>query len=178
MYDFSTMVERTLTQRKQLDPTVFIEACYSIQHQLLSRTSVEAGADAFFDAYEARLEEAFRLGGLIFMKEMLQEFAFAVTGTKILVTKLKTSLGLILDDGSASHALLWLLFMGGLSAKQSLDRTWFISHLARLGNELDVLTWEEVRGLLEGVIWVGKILDGTGEKLWGEVEVMMSVMVR
>lgn len=113
----------------------------------------------------------------MFMKEMLQEFTFPVVGTTILLQRFKRALELILDEGVPSSALFWLLFMGGLAAKEGVERKWFVVQLARMGRRLEVERWDDARRVLGRMIWVGKILDGTGRGLWGEVEGVMNVTI-
>ena len=177
MHDLATLIEDTLTKNKQMDPLAFVWACFSIHYQLLTRPSLSEVDDALLYPHDASLDEAFRLGALIFMKEMLREFAFAVTGAKILVKKLRVCLTPILSAGTASNVIvLWLLFVSGMSAREEGDKKWFTTHLASIGRELNVVTFGDVKVVLQKVAWIGRILDGQARGLWAEVEGVMGVM--
>lgn len=88
LQDFSSVIEQTLlVPGGVLDPKEWIEACYSIQYQLLPSASANSGEWVSNRGDELEMsttrnieEEAFRLGGILFMKEILQEFTFSAMG--------------------------------------------------------------------------------------------------
>ena len=172
---FSRAIERTLLEPEaRLDPKELIEACYSIQYQLLLTGSTEGFTDGGFVHDNDEQGNAFRLGAIIYMKEILQDFAFSVTGSRILLSKLKKSLSIILvsqASPSSSALLLWLLIMGGIaSIKNCLDKTFFVTHLVRLCGDLQIIEWKDVKERLESILWIGSVLDKAGEALWEEVQ--------
>ena len=142
LWNFSRVMEQTrLLRDARLDPKELIEACYSIQDQLPSSGSIKDVSDGGLISGNDELGEAFRLGAIIYMKETLQGFMFSATGSSILVSKLKVSLSFVLNSEmtpTLSSLLLWLLVLGGVaSAKNSIDRTFFVAHLARLRHDLE-----------------------------------------
>lgn len=178
---FSKAVERTLlTPEARLDPKKFIEDWYSIEYQLLLSGPKEDVSDGDFIREDNDLGEAFRLAALIYMKELLRKFLFSTIGSRILVSKLKTSLGNVLTTEvtpASSSLLLWLLFIGGAASLENrLDHTFFIAHLVRLRRELELYEWEDVKERLEHVLWIGKMLDKHGEDLWEEVRLAWRVL--
>ena len=116
------------------------------------------------------------------MKEILQEFTFSATGSRILVSKLRTSLSIALvsEASSTSLALLvWVLFMGGVaSIKNGLDKTFFATHLVRLCVDLEIDEWKDVKERLESILWIGKVLDKAGKALWEEVQLTARALGR
>ena len=171
---FSRAIEQTLLKPEaRLDPKELIEACYSIQYQLLLTGPAQDVTDGGFVHDNDEQGNAFRLGAIIYMKEILQDFAFSLTGSRILVSKLKNSLSIVLvsqASPSSSTLLLWLLVMGGVaSIKNCLDKTLFVTHLVRLCGDLQIVEWKEVKERLESILWIGSVLDKAGEALWEEI---------
>ena len=179
--EFSGVIEQTLlTPEARLAPKELIEASFSIQYQLLSSAPLEDLSDGTIVYENDELGEAFRLGAIIYMKEILQEFTSSTTGSRILVSKLRKSLRLVFTNGItpvSSSLFLWLLFMGGVaSIKNGMDRTLFVTHLVRLCYDLGIHEWGEVKERLENVLWIGKVLDKTGKALWEETQDTITVL--
>lgn len=56
-------------------------------------------------------EEVFRLGTILYVKEILQEFTFSATGNRMIVIKLRRALGQMGDQVLVwATAGTWLLF--------------------------------------------------------------------
>ena len=171
--DFSHILEHTFESGSPKFGTgQFIRSCYSLQHQLLIATQTQTQ-----DEKQGPLETAFGVAGLIYMKLILREIHHVTSGSKILVHKLKESLGPVLDNGPSSSAIIWPLCMGGLASKNHLDRTWFVAHLVKIAGTLGVETWEGLKAELDRVVWFSRMIDAGGRGLWQEVEVTRSVLV-
>ena len=173
--DFSRVREQSLLMRDAgLAPTEFVEACYSIQYQLLTTSPVEDVSDEGLTRGDIELGEAFRLGAIIYMKEILPEFIFSAIGSVILISKLTAFLNRVLASEAAPGSMslhVWLLVVGGVaSVKNGVDRTIFLAHLARLRRQLGLDGWDDVKGRLESVLWIGKLLDEAGKGVWEEAE--------
>ena len=180
--NFSRMIEHTLLKPDaRLDPTELFKAYFLLQHQLLSSTFVieEELGNAPIKGDE-KLGEAFLLGAIIYMKEILRELTNSATGSCILVSKLKTSLNLVNTSRTApssSSLPLWLLVMGGLASfDNNVNRTLFVAHLVKLRRTFDFDGWEDVKERLGRVLWVGKVLDKAGNLLWDEVDLAGRVL--
>ena len=154
-------------------PKDIIEAWYSIQYQLLSGDLIEEEPDSSLATENDELWEAFRLGAIIYSKEMLHNLTLSATGSKILASKLASCLDLMLTLGTTpppTSLTLWLLFMGSIaSAKNSTDRKLFVAHLVGLQGRVGIGGWEDVKSRLGKVLWAGKILDTAGREVWDEV---------
>lgn len=179
--EFSAVIEQTLlTPEARLDPKDFIEAWYSIQYQLLSGEQFEDISDGGFVHDNNAMREAFRLGAIIYLKEILQEFTFSAIGSGVLVSKLRISLEPVLASDvtpTSSSLLLWLLLMGGVaSTNNSMDRTFFVAHLVTLRRKPWLDEWEDVKERLEDVLWIAKVLDEAGKSLWEEVRLIAKVL--
>jgi hypothetical protein len=77
-------------------------------------------------------------------------------------------------DKAQGELVVWLLFMGGLEAGIG-ERMWWVAQLERLCVRLGLGSWAVVRGVLEGLWWVGVVLEERCKMLWGGV---VHVMVR
>ena len=173
--EFSEVIEQTLLMPEaRLDPKEFVETWYSILYQLLSGEQVEDISDGGYIHDNDTLGEAFRLGAIIYMEKILQEFTFSAIGSRILLSKLRTSLGLVLASDvspTSSSLLLWLFVMGGVaSINNSIDHTFFVAHLVSLRREPWLDEWEDVKERLKDVLWIAGVLDRAGKSLWEEVQ--------
>jgi hypothetical protein len=77
------------------------------------------------------------------------------------------TLDLCIED---SKLLVWVLVMGGIAAVDTLERIWFVSMLREVVGAVDIGSWEEMRDLLGGFLWLGSANDVDGRVLWEEVE--------
>lgn len=148
---------------------------------MLNGEQFEDISDGGFIHEKNALRGAFRLGAIIYTKEILQEFTFSAIGSGILVSKLRTSLEPVLASDvtpTSSLLLLWLLLMGGVASttNNSIDHTFFVAHLVTLRREPWLDEWEDVKERLEDVLWIGKVLDGAGKSLWEEVRLTAKVL--
>jgi hypothetical protein len=69
-----------------------------------------------------------------------------------------------------SDLLLWLFFVGGVSACDMPERDWFVGHLVVMTEDLEIGTWELIRARLTSVVWYAVFCEQSFRKLWGEVE--------
>lgn len=166
---FSRAVDFALTRTSVLlDPLAFVEDTFEIQFGILSVPEPE-----LYETDELCLQEALRMGALIFMKESLQEYPLASLGSTNLVRRMKNALSFISDIKKYAPLLLWLLFMGGISSKNTFDRVWFMAHLVRVLPKNS--TWDNVKGVLKKVLWVEKLYDDPCRGLWKEVKITRAI---
>ncbi|KUJ18302.1 uncharacterized protein LY89DRAFT_781373 [Mollisia scopiformis] len=100
-----------------LNPTTFSEDLYWIEHSLLSISKP--------NSEERTINRACRLGALLYLKGILQEFPHSATGASILTNRLRDSLDEVYMTEDNVHLLAWLAMIGAMTAKNG-DRTWFI----------------------------------------------------
>jgi len=153
----------------------FVESSYQIKYSLLAFSSTKPPhSPAHF------LEEALRIGALIYMNEILEELPFSVVGSTHLVQKLKESLEEVRMEGgqrkSGDELVIWLLFIGGISPKCSKDRAWFVARLVRDVERLGLGEWGDVKAVLEGMLWVEEVHGKDCKRLWEEVEITQSIL--
>lgn len=176
--EFSCVVEDTLSTRgAKLDTREFVDLSYSIQHQLLPHRdegNEREVDDLVMGMVDEHLEEVFRLGAILYVKEILQEFTFSSTGNRIIVTELKWALGRLGDQvlvwaTAGTWLLLWLHVVARIACGERIEeREWFVMHLRRTRERLGLHTGGDARSVLDRVLWVGKVLDAKGKTLWEE----------
>ncbi|KAF8856520.1 hypothetical protein BDZ45DRAFT_594134 [Acephala macrosclerotiorum] len=98
-----------------LDPAPFAEDLYWIEHSLLLVP----------DSAEQSINKACRLGALLYVKAILQEFPHSATGASILTHQLHKSLNAIFMTEDNVFLLTWLALVGAMSSKGE-DRGWFV----------------------------------------------------
>ncbi|KAM3069367.1 hypothetical protein ACMFMG_005473 [Clarireedia jacksonii] len=132
---FSQSINYASNTGMVFDPEEFSDDLYWIEYQLLTfPTSLSGQVTA--------IDEATRIGALLFMKSILQEYPHSTTGPSILLQKLQKSLSTIDITKHDRQWLIWLCAIGALLSKP-MTRTWFVEKLAGLRTmecleELDV----------------------------------------
>ena len=66
--------------------------------------------------------------------------------------------------------VLWMFYVGGVSACDMPERNWFVEHLVTMTEDLGIRTWEQMRGHLTGVVWYAVFCEVSFQTLWLEVE--------
>jgi hypothetical protein len=153
------------------DPIAFYDDAHAIQHCLLTYTD-----DPLVWGRKRHVEEALRMASLIYIKEILQEFPRSATGSRNLVQKLKTSLSVVKECWQLGSWLLWLFFVGGTASKAGPDRAWFTAHLVRMSMTLELSTWDEVKDILDKLLWIETTHDSMCKSLWDEVMVTRTIL--
>jgi len=77
-------------------------------------------------------------------------------------------MGIKIGNQREGGLMVWLLFMGGLEARDELDRMWFVDQISKLARRLG-LEWVGVRSALEE-LWLVEAIHGVRcRRLWEEV---------
>ncbi|PQE03655.1 Fungal specific transcription factor domain-containing protein [Rutstroemia sp. NJR-2017a BBW] len=173
---FAQSIKYASNSALRFDPLEFSDDIYWIEYQLLTFPSYQES--------EPSIEKATRMGGLLFMKSILQEFPHSTTGPEILLRELRDAVSAVEEDEDEDEEdpnrqwLLWLYAIGALLAK-GMTREWFVGRLA--GGWYAREGEGEVEGdVVGGQLWrlldLGEVL---GERevllLWDEVEVEVEV---
>jgi hypothetical protein len=169
---FSKAIDTALTRPSAaLDSIAFVEDTYQIQYQLILLSSTPV-----IDMETQCLEEALRMAGLLYMKETLREYPLAVLGSINLVRRLKEALVEISENERFGPMLMWLFFMGAIPSKKGQDRAWFTAQLVKLAMKMGIDTWEEVKSVLQSVVFIDRIHGEACKGLWEEIEVIKGVL--
>lgn len=70
----------------------------------------------------------------------------------------------------APRLLVWVLYVTGIAAVETRDRTWVVSTLDRCLRRLKIETWKELKILLSKHLWLPATNDFDGIDLWKEIE--------
>ena len=154
-----------------------LESIYAIRYSLLKSLNFSqdfknysvSAASKETSATEL-VDETLRVGALLYMQTTMQEFPVSALGSRRLVQRLKETITKFhVNDSGQENFLVWLLFVGGVEAKDD-DRTWFVKRLREVLNRLGCGLWKETREILERLWWVRQIHEKRFIKLWEEVE--------
>ena len=66
--------------------------------------------------------------------------------------------------------VLWMFFVGGVSACAMPERNWFVEHLVVMTEDLEVRTWEQMQSHLTNVVWYAVFCEHSFRTLWLEIE--------
>ncbi len=103
-----------------LDPEAFSEDLYDIEFKFLSfPKTLAVGVE------ENPMEKAYRIGGLLFVQSILEEFPHSITGPVILLAQLREALNRVSIWESGTPFLMWLGMLGAILAKDGM-RNWYI----------------------------------------------------
>ena len=86
-----------------------------------------------------------------------------------LMHKLRDSLkGVFLAIGTYDKLILWLLSVGAISANNKPERSWFVGHLVVAATDLDLQSWDQMRGYLLELPWFDSFCETSFGLLWQE----------
>lgn len=143
--------------RIAVEPTSFSEDMYRIEYNLLS-LSPEG----------SMISEVCRVGGLLYMKALLQEWPHSSAGPSILLSQLHTSLNLITIAESKLPLLLWVGLLGGLMS-QGEQRTYFVIYMASLGTSIPFPERGDEMCSLGRLLDLRNVFGGAVDELWRDV---------
>jgi hypothetical protein len=88
-----------------------------------------------------------------------------------LLHKLKSAVNNVVTfPGVDCHLMVWLLVIGGVISLNTAERGWFVGYLVSVVTELGLNSWEDMKQVLERVIWVQTINDLKFRQLWEGVQ--------
>ena len=68
----------------------------------------------------------------------------------------------------AVRALLWVLTIGGIAATGLPERAWFVATLRRVTVRSGLSRWQDLKQVLESMLWLESACDRAGKQLWDE----------
>ncbi|KAE8449810.1 hypothetical protein EG329_007286 [Mollisiaceae sp. DMI_Dod_QoI] len=179
------MVVQSIQHVSQLVPTnaayptastslvMLTRMCTLLSHLLsLPRLRVHPDTDATNLPYSALVSESVRFATLLHVFTPWRGLPPDGTLTiNHLLHQLMTALKDLLSSitSKSSTLLLWIFAVGGVSAAQLPERTWFVSHLAEMTEEMNIAGWEAMKSHVCRVIWHERLCENSHRILWGEV---------
>lgn len=130
---------------------------YPIVHRLLN-----LGLDPDPNDQWSIVQEASRLGILLFLGEIRRRCGVLGVSTKLYVIKLKVymaGLGSTIDWTSANLLLLWIMFFGLLESWKMPEQNWYVESVHAVMARTTLRTWDSVVEKVKSFLWVDDIYD-------------------
>lgn len=147
--------------------SVLIKICFLLQSLLSS--PLDTQSDSGMDC----LSNSCRLAAALFVFLPLRcHFPDPTLMINGLIHQLRTSISSVISSDTVERTLLlWLLSVGAVLAAGMPERVWFIGHLVVLVRDLEISSWQQMRVLLERVIWQHIFCEKPFQLLWTEIHV-------
>jgi hypothetical protein len=68
----------------------------------------------------------------------------------------------------AVRALIWVLTIGGIAATGLPEGAWFVATLRRVTVRSGLSRWQDLKQVLESMLWLESACDRVGKQLWDE----------
>jgi hypothetical protein len=156
------------------DRTAISNKIYTLEHMLLSSQNATEIYEPRYDT-ETDLSEPFRFAALLYAHIILRELPH----TAKMHSKLVSNLKFMLEEQSAAlvhttsrqtlELLAWIFFIGGAAAADVGERRYFVTLLVRVCSGLGLEGGGDLRGTLQGVVWLDRVCEGYFAKLWKEM---------
>jgi len=125
------------------------------------------------------MQEATRLGLILFLCKLRQISGQLGVETKLFVTKLKMLLlhgGLEVYLKSLEPMLLWTVVVGLLESWNKPEWLWYVEMTVILALELNLSTWDAVVATVKEVFWIEVVFDDELERCRERFESVLLVM--
>ncbi|TVY93879.1 hypothetical protein LAWI1_G000432 [Lachnellula willkommii] len=159
---FSQAIHFATEASVYFDPATFSEDLYWLEYNFLAFAAKLPEGSA-----ETEIDKACRLGALLYLKAILQEFPHSVNGSSLLLAQLRKSLTGISMQASNSPLLLWLCLVGG-SLSEMEERTWFVNCLAQIRTVSLVPSFDDFELELSRMLGLKRVFGRAFERLCNE----------
>lgn len=140
---------------------------YPTLHRLLS-----IGLDPHPGDQWSIVQEASRLGIVLFIGEIRRQCGALGVSTRLHVTKLKVfmeGLGSTIDWTSANALLLWIMFFGLLESWKLPEQDWYVDSMHAVMARTTLQSWDVVVEKVKSFLWFDDIYDEKVEQFRGIV---------
>lgn len=143
------------------------------QHTLLSLPPSTDLPTFYSHPMESTTYEACRLAALIFAVGVI----FPIPTPNTPLPKLAQQLHSVLQHPTASALwdfpstripLVWVLILGGIAATNTPQRPFFVETLRETAHRSGLTSYQDVKRMLEMMLWYDAACDDAGEALWSE----------
>jgi hypothetical protein len=114
------------------------------------------------------IDEACRMGSLLYMKTLLQEFPHSASGPYVLLTRLQASLQEIPITKSLSPLLMWLSLIGAALSKIA-QRSYFMGLLEHFALEFHIPSFQDTDLEMSKLMGLEQVLGASLERIWAAV---------
>jgi hypothetical protein len=138
-----------------------------VLHRLLSLDSNFNMNDS-----SSTIQEACRLGLILFLGEVRRKCGVMCVSTKIYVSKLKALLSDAdehMDWTPLNLLRLWLLFFGMLESRHHPEANWYAHSLSIVVKEMMISSWDNVVATVKKFLWFQDIFDSEVEMFRDDV---------
>jgi hypothetical protein len=108
------------------------------------------------------VQEASRLGILLFLGEIRRQCGALAVSTRLYVTKLKAfmdSLGTTIDWTSSNLLLLWIIFFGLLESWELPEQDWYVVSVQVVMSRMGIQSWDYAVDKVKSFMWIDNIYD-------------------
>ncbi|KAF3933725.1 hypothetical protein ABW19_dt0204869 [Dactylella cylindrospora] len=152
---FCSLMNFTAKMQQKLRQQTLLETTISVMYRLLS-----------FSFKSDSVDETIRLSLLALSSHMFLRWQNIDLTYAHLPTQYKASLiNLKLSDEFPPQIMLWLLMVGAISVFTE-DDAWLRPWLLVNFELCEIGSWEDLKGTLEGLMWVDILHDGPGRKIY------------
>jgi len=157
--EFTRSANLAFQTGQKMDGVLFQEILVSIQYRLL-----------LLDVNTGSLNEAIYIGILAFATNVfLQKQGLALRFDNLSAQLQDCILGLQgLEDDCLLEFKVWLLFVARMSIVVESKDCWLETELKKTLDALSLTSWETVRGMLKGYLWIGVMHDKSGKNAFGD----------
>lgn len=143
------------------------------QHTLLSLPPSTDLPTFYSHPTESTTYEACRLAAFIFAVGVI----FPIPATNTPLPRLAQQLHSVLQHPTASALwtspstripLVWVLILGGIAATNTPHRPFFVTNLSETARRSGLTSFQDVKGILEMMLWYDVACDEAAESLWLE----------
>jgi len=152
----NALTEGTL---RNINIQVLLNNSAALHHAILSAPSASRFDDLLY--------EPVRLATLIFDVGIVFPQPVAMGALSRVVRWMKAALEITgMEHIRNKEVLIWILFVGGVAAREMTERAWFVE---RLNGMLGDMEWAEVKRLLRSFVWMPDAMDEGAIGLWDDM---------
>lgn len=164
MKRFCSTINSASKRNRRLPKEILLNTMASVMYRLLGMKD--------FDTNSAN--EAIRLGLLAFTSHIFLDFQNMKPPQKVFPMKYRECLQNIECPADAAFTMLWLLTIGAISVFTPTDDHWLMPLLRDHMRYCQISEWEDLRGHLKCLLWIGVLHDKPGERVFRTVGLPLS----
>ncbi|KAI9925775.1 hypothetical protein ASPWEDRAFT_582797 [Aspergillus wentii DTO 134E9] len=168
MHVYITIVEEYLCGKKT-DLSLLCDQRNLIIHTLSSIPAADQLNGVFINQTHKVVYEACRLAALIYGVGVVFPLPAQSTPLARLAGLLRATLQSSHFPSFWPPILLWVLTLGGISAENTSERSWFVDALGQAAAQSRIYSWVNLRAVLGMMLWYDRACDLPGQNLWREV---------
>ncbi|KAH7313948.1 hypothetical protein B0I35DRAFT_436154 [Stachybotrys elegans] len=158
MARFCFLINRADISKEQISTELYMESMCSVMYRLMASEYVVGSTS-----------EAIRLGLLAFSSTVFLQWKGLGRPYKYLQGRYMSTLVNLNQSDFPSYLLLWLFMVGAISVLGTDEVQLIVSWLPPKGTSNLPASWEKMKHILSGYMWIHAIHDQAGEKVFRSV---------